>query len=102
MSWSSRGRSRPVPAMTTVSCGCRPEPTSRAAASMRVSIPLRGTSRLTLSTSGPAAGRPSRARVLARSIGASGAKRVVSTPGGTWTIGGKRAGPTARRASASG
>ena len=62
---------------------------------MRVSIPLRGTSRLTLSTSGPAAGRPSRARVLARSMGASGTKRVVSTPGGTWAIGGRSSPPSA-------
>ena len=54
---SRRGRSRPLPAMATVSCGCRPDRASRAAASMSVSMPLRGTSRLTLSTSGPGAGQ---------------------------------------------
>ncbi len=69
---SSRGRSRPVPAMATTSCGWRPDPASRAAASTSVSMPLRGTRRLTLSTSGPIAGNPRRARVLARSIAGEG------------------------------
>ena len=50
-------------------------------------MPLRGTSRLTLSTSGPAAGSPSRARVLARSIGSQRDEADVSTPGGIWAIG---------------
>ena len=89
MSRSRRGRSRPVPAMATVSCGCRPDRARRAAASMSVSMPLRGTSRLTLSTRGPPPGRPRRARVLARSIAGQGTNRVVSTPGGIWAIGGR-------------
>ncbi len=78
----------------------RPDADSRAAASISVSMPLRGTSRLTLSTRGPVVGRPSRARVLARSMGASGTNRVVSTPGGIRATGGREL--TTRRASASG
>jgi hypothetical protein len=100
MSRSRRARSRPAPAMATVRSGWRPEFLRRAAASMRTSMPLRGTRRLTLTMRGPDRARPRRVRALAFSIDASGTKRDVSTPGGTCTMGG--IGPPSRFASDSG
>ena len=98
---SSRMRSRPVPAMATVRSGW--PGASRAAASIRVSIPLRGTRRLTLTTSRPPAGRPRRARAAARSMAASGRNRVgVDARRHLHDPGNDACSPTARRASASG
>ena len=68
---------------------------------MSTSIPLRGTSRLTLTTSGPAAGRPRRARAARRSAAFIGVMAPVSTPGGISTTVAASPG-AARRASAAG
>ena len=76
---------------------------SRTAASMSTSMPLRGTSRLTLTTSGPSGGRPRSARADLRSSAESGRNRSRSTPGGISTTGGTRCPRRrARRASAAG
>ena len=64
-------------------------------------MPLRGTRRLTLTTSGPCAGRPSRARAARRSAALSGVMAAASTPGGTSTTALRDPG-AARRASAAG
>ena len=70
--------------MTTVRSGN--DGTKAAAASTRTSIPLRGTSRLTLSTRGPVTGKPERGAHLGPLRLARGRNRSVSTPGGTSTM----------------
>ena len=93
------GRVRPSPAMATVRPGN--DGSRAAAAAIRTSIPLRGTSRLMLTTRGPPGGSPHEARALARSPSDRGRNRSRSTPGGISTTGVVMAG-AARRASAAG
>ena len=83
--------SRPAPPMATTRSGRRAA--SRAAASMRTSMPLRGTRRLRLTTSAAVVGQPEPGprRALARSA-SSGRKRSASTPGGTSDAGQRPAG----------
>ncbi len=64
-------------------------------------MPLRGTSRLTLDTSGPLVGSPRAARAARRSAAGRGAMVAVSTPGGISTTGARSPG-AARRASVAG
>ena len=73
---------------------------SKAAARMAVSKPLRGTRRLTPTTSSASGSTPKWARAAARWSGPSGTNRVVSTPGGTTVTG--SALPAARSPSAAG
>ncbi len=56
-------------------------PAAGPAASMRTSIPLRGTSRLTLTTSGPSAGRPRSARARTALAAVERAEPVEVDPG---------------------
>ena len=65
-------------------------------------MPFRGTSRLTLTTSGPSIGSPRSARALVRSDSDRGRNRSRSTPGGISTTGGIPRPRNARWASDSG
>ena len=97
---SRRRRSRPPPPMATVRSGWRAR--SAAAALMRTSMPLRGTSRLRLTTSGPSAGRPkcARAAELAprRRAGGSARCRRPAAPA-RWAAPDRRPAPPRRAGS---
>ncbi len=75
----------PSPPMATTRSGW--SGARRAAASISTSMPLRGTRRLTLTTTRASPGRSNRARALARASASSGTKRSTSTPGGTTVTG---------------
>ena len=90
--------SRPVPAIATTISGM--DSLNLVAALINVSIPLRGTKRLTLTTNGAWAGRPSFLRTSNFSLVVKGLNRSTSTPGGTIRVG--RDCCAARSASAAG
>jgi hypothetical protein len=86
-SFFKRFSSRPVPPITTWSFGAHWD-LSFAAARINVSMPLRGTRREYELTRKASHAAPAMCAPRREAAGASGVNFMVSTPGGTWMIGG--------------